>query len=514
VFCVAAFSHKQCYGNPHALFCFAVVQSDGNDKYDEAKDMKLQILSHAGMTLTSDSGSQVLCDPWLIGSTYWRSWWNYPPVEDDLVQSLKPDAIYLTHIHWDHFAGPSLRLFDPDTPIIIPKEPAGRMARDLRDMKLNNIIELAHGESYMVGDIKLTSYQFFVFLDSAVVLETDNQVVLNANDAKFMGGPLNQILNNHPHIDFVLRSHSSANSRICYEVTDDPLVEVDDRDQYIQNFAEFVQATGATHAIPFASNHCHLHKDVINYNKYAVSQQEVADYFKKHNITSPELHVMISGDYYDTKEGFVIPDNDWFSRRDEHIVEYEEAVKDKLEKTYQQEARATLKLKRAEKFFAKCFKAMPWFMRRMWKDDKVLFVLQADKEQYLEVDFYNKTVKEIESYTDESHPFQIIVKTALFNHCVITELFSHLAISKRVRYRMPKRLWKQARLLAYFFNFYEYDMLPLRVIKPGRFIYGWALRWREVLLYANIALNALFGRSFDYRRYLKIPEQPKAAKAS
>ncbi|MDG1462138.1 MAG: hypothetical protein P8R04_01095, partial [Gammaproteobacteria bacterium] len=160
----------------------------------------------------------------------------------------------------------------------------------------------------------------------------------------------------------------------------------------------------------------------------------------------------------------------------------------------------------AQKFFDKAFKAMPWFVRRLYKDEKVLFVLEADKQQFLEVDFYNKTLREIDSYTDESHPFQIIVKTALFNHCVIAELFSHLAISKRVKYRMPKRLWKKARVLAYFFNFYEYDMLPLRAIRPGRFMGGWLSRWRELLLYASIGLNALFGRSFDYRRYLHIPK--------
>ncbi len=87
--------------------------------------MKLQILSHAGMTVTSSAGSQLLCDPWLIGSTYWRSWWNYPPVADELIASLKPDAIYLTHIHWDHFTGPSLRLFDPDMSTYYYSEGAG-----------------------------------------------------------------------------------------------------------------------------------------------------------------------------------------------------------------------------------------------------------------------------------------------------------------------------------------------------------------------------------------------------
>lgn len=44
-------------------------------------------------------GKELLFDPWLVGSTYWRSWWNYPPVPRALVDTLKPDFIYLTHIH-------------------------------------------------------------------------------------------------------------------------------------------------------------------------------------------------------------------------------------------------------------------------------------------------------------------------------------------------------------------------------------------------------------------------------
>jgi UDP-MurNAc hydroxylase len=469
--------------------------------------MQFQILSHAGLRVSS-GGTTLLTDPWLIGSTYWRSWWNYPPVSQDLIDSLKPDAIYLTHIHWDHFAGPSLRLFDPNTPIYIPKEPAGRIARDLRQMKLNNIIEMEHGIPYRLGDLTLTSYQFFVFTDSGLVIEDKDTVLLNANDAKLMGGPLRQILHEHPKIDFVFRSHSSANSRICYELIDDPQAIVDDREQYIENFAKFVQATGASHAIPFASNHCHLHKEVIDYNSFAVNQQEVADYFEKYGITNPEIHVMVSGDMWDSESGFHIQENDWFSRREEHIREYEERVRDRLEDTYEREAKAKVSMKRVDKYYARVFRAMPWFMRRQYKDCPVLYVLKAgDTETLIEVDFWNKKVREIDSYTDASHPFQIHTQAALFNHCIVSDLFSHLAISKRVKYRVTKDSYKRARMLAYFYNFFEYDLLPIGHIRFGRFTAGWLRRWRELLLYARIGFDHLLGRGFVYDRYLTMPNK-------
>src|ERR1044071_875115 len=122
--------------------------------------MRFQILSHAGLAVTSKTVTLV-CDPWLLGSCYWRSWWNYPPVTKELIQSVRPDFIYLTHVHWDHFHGVSLRRFDNRVPIIIPREPCGRMRRDLLEMGFLNVIELHHGESFKLGDdFKLTSYHF------------------------------------------------------------------------------------------------------------------------------------------------------------------------------------------------------------------------------------------------------------------------------------------------------------------------------------------------------------------
>lgn len=54
--------------------------------------MKFTILSHAGLEVESDGRSLVI-DPWLVGSCYWRSWWNYPPPRE-LIRRLRPDFIY------------------------------------------------------------------------------------------------------------------------------------------------------------------------------------------------------------------------------------------------------------------------------------------------------------------------------------------------------------------------------------------------------------------------------------
>ena len=56
--------------------------------------------------------------------------------------------------------------------------------------------------------------QFGLFLnDSALVIESPNLKILNANDCKIAGQSLDQ-LEKHGVFDFALRSHSSANESL------------------------------------------------------------------------------------------------------------------------------------------------------------------------------------------------------------------------------------------------------------------------------------------------------------
>lgn len=193
--------------------------------------------------------------------------WNYHPVSPELVNSLKPDFIYLTHVHWDHFHGPSLQKFPKEIPIIVPKGNYSRIREDLNFLGYYNVKELKHGETFTIADdFKITSYQFWMFLDRALLIDCEGIKLLNLNDAKFMGSPLQNIIRKHRPVDFVFRSHSSANERLSYEIIDDEDCETDDLENYIKEFALAVSATGSKYAIPFACNHCHLHKDSYHFN--------------------------------------------------------------------------------------------------------------------------------------------------------------------------------------------------------------------------------------------------------
>ncbi len=168
--------------------------------------MRFQILAHAGLRVNA-AGKELICDPWVLGSCYWRSWWNLPPVPPEVIEGLRPDVIYLTHIHWDHFHGPSLKRFPRETLIVIPFDRYDRIKRDLADIGFENVVELKHGQTMQIAPgFTIRSYHIApVILDSALLIEADGVTILNAADAKFAGAPLEQILKDYPKIDFALR---------------------------------------------------------------------------------------------------------------------------------------------------------------------------------------------------------------------------------------------------------------------------------------------------------------------
>ena len=103
--------------------------------------MEFKVHGHACLEVIA-SGKSIICDPWLVGSAYWRSWWNYPPLQPNVLEEINPDYIYITHLHWDHFHGPTLRKLGTDKTIIIPKTPELKLLNDIKSIGFKNIIEL------------------------------------------------------------------------------------------------------------------------------------------------------------------------------------------------------------------------------------------------------------------------------------------------------------------------------------------------------------------------------------
>ena len=185
------------------------------------------IHGHSCCEIRNDNLSLV-CDPWLVGSTYWRSWFNFPksPDFESLLEIWKKQDLilfYITHLHWDHFHGPTLKKIIKSCPnnykFLIPRTPEKRLKCDLElIVGKHNVVELIHAKKYnFLKNISLLSFQTGPFIsDSILSISSSEFSLLNMNDAKVLKLSMSHLLSLIPKPNYVLRSHSSANDRSCF----------------------------------------------------------------------------------------------------------------------------------------------------------------------------------------------------------------------------------------------------------------------------------------------------------
>ena len=451
--------------------------------------MKFTILSHAGLAV-EHGGVRVICDPWLIGSCYWRSWWNFPEPDPDLIRGLAPQFIYLTHLHWDHFHGPSLKkLFDPGTTILVPRVPTRRMVDDLRWLGFEKIREVPHGQRVRLGDdFELASYQFGLGVDSAALISGGGHTLFNCNDCKFFGLPLRQILRDFPHIDFILRSHSSASPiPLCIENHEHLLPPSDASHDSAEQFARCTVYTGARFAIPFASNHCFLHPETVHFNSTAttpdLARARHAAVARESGVET-ECVVMPPGSSWSADGGFAIVPFD-FSRRQEYVEDMLGRNAATLNAQAELEARALADFPAVEAYLRAFFASIPWPIRR-WYLTAVIFKVRDSVGIHLwRADPRVGAISVVHSIPPDTVVFE--VHASVLNDCARLRMFSVWTASKRVRIHLPSAA-ALARASRWFtlLDLYETDCLPIARNFTLRALGVRLRRWREPVEVANI----------------------------
>ena len=120
----------------------------------------------------------------MLGSCYWRSWWNFPEAQIDENELKNVSHVILSHIHWDHWHGITLKKFLRNCQFLISNTPGDRSYRDLKSIGCNRIKNKSWSK-FLIGDLKVTFYLFGLnLIDTAMVLESNGVKIFNANDSK------------------------------------------------------------------------------------------------------------------------------------------------------------------------------------------------------------------------------------------------------------------------------------------------------------------------------------------
>lgn len=154
--------------------------------------MKITFIANACAIYESDD-FRLLADPWLIDGAFDGAWFHYPKLKTKPKDLHDVDAIYISHLHPDHYCLESLSSFPRDIPIIVLDHGKNYLHKILRRDGWRNIVRIKDQETKVFGPFSLTMYKPWCLnpwadsslgnlIDSCLVIEADGQKILNTND--------------------------------------------------------------------------------------------------------------------------------------------------------------------------------------------------------------------------------------------------------------------------------------------------------------------------------------------
>ena len=115
--------------------------------------MKIKYITHACL-LIEVGKLKILTDPWLIGPSWGGSLWHYPSHKYTPSNLPKPDIIFFSHGHDDHFHEETINNFPKEwfnAKIIAPRFNVSWWENELKK-KFNNISFLNHDQIFKIDD--------------------------------------------------------------------------------------------------------------------------------------------------------------------------------------------------------------------------------------------------------------------------------------------------------------------------------------------------------------------------
>lgn len=263
--------------------------------------MRLETLGHATLLLEDGDGRPLLAsDPWLTGSTYWRSWWieNYPSAEE--IERLRACPwLYISHEHPDHYHPPSLRLLreglnergGPE--VLLPSFLRMGMEHHLQEMGFRTRWLLPDAWTPLTPGVQVLALPLWNN-DSILLIDTPRALLINLNDAKpgaHMLQRLGELRRTLGKRCVVLRSYSPASPMNSY-LRDGERVPRGGKRGYARAAANACRQIGADDFLPFASQVVFRRPDTDWANDFKVRYADLRRYWNAPATLHPPYSCM------------------------------------------------------------------------------------------------------------------------------------------------------------------------------------------------------------------------------
>ncbi len=396
--------------------------------------MRVKVIGHSCLEIETRAGT-ILVDPWLSGSCYWRSWWHFPPSAPPDAETLRPDFVYLTHHHFDHFHYPSLRRIDRSAQVLIPRFGVDVMAAEVTGLGFGPPVEMPHGKVVEMGrGVQAASFQYG-FDDSAFVVADGDDVVVDFNDAKTRGRALDQITRRFGPPTLAFKSHSFAQSYPVLYRADDPAdLALVTRQTYLDDFHDTMARLRPRHAVPFGSMVGFLHPESRPVNDHLITPGDVRTAMaERDGPPGVEVVTMAPGDSWSSEAGFERSSFDWYAQRGEHLADLAALAEPKLAEQAAAERGRTLEWSSFESYFAGFARAVPRLASRRLVPRPIVFDVPSDaRSPFWWVSMPSRTVGRSDEPPDDRAGI-VRVAEAVLADAIDRRIFHMIHGSMRIR---------------------------------------------------------------------------------
>lgn len=263
------------------------------------------------MILLEGKNTTVLCDPWVTFDRYSASGlFNFPEIKvtKQEIADIKPDFIYITHTHEDHFDPITLSLFDKDTPVLVAGYVNNFTKRNVEKLGFTDVRACNFEEGLPLnGDDRAWIEPSAIYgdVDSLGVFKIDGEYLLNANDCPYSEEQCQKIKDKFETIDLACLPFATQGPYPAfYENLSDDEKKIKSEEKKQRGYREmlgFAKVIQPKRIFPFAAGAMYGAAKALNFEYYGVgTQQDAAEVLKEENIDS-EVVLMSNLCSYDTK---------------------------------------------------------------------------------------------------------------------------------------------------------------------------------------------------------------------
>ncbi len=299
---------------------FSFAREDSNYVYYKKLTNKLsfRFIGNACGIFVGKNGTEILCDPWLVDGVFDGSWCHFPRLKTTIDDVRKVDAIYISHLHPDHFDERNFD-FEKSMPLIVLDHGPNFLIKKLTALGYTNLIKIKNEETIDYKEFKLTMFSPFSkhnfhdstvgnLIDSALLVSCDGVTAINANDNTPTIESASMLRERYGPITLAMINYNAAGPYpSCFDnLTEAEKIVENDRvlERNLNHVKNIIQAMKPEYMLPFAGSYV-IGGDLHFKNRYlgTITWDECAKWLIQNNVSPTKVVLLRENDTLNIDKG-------------------------------------------------------------------------------------------------------------------------------------------------------------------------------------------------------------------